>query len=93
MPTKTKKVVTFPKVVAQMTAEELELLQQDEEQGQALIGRVPFPELIEKTQDLKREFWHRLYRDHKLDPQCAYHIDQDSGEILQMGPNHVPDAI
>jgi hypothetical protein len=94
MPTKTKvkELVVYPLKVGTLTDAERALEDKDANAFASLVGRVPFDELEKDVQDMKRTFWHTIYKDHKLDPQCAYHIDDETGDILQMGPN-IPNAI
>lgn len=94
-----KTAVKYPRVVATMTKEEtkkLAALTQDDEAVMAAMfggGDVPFEELAEKHQDMKRDFWHGLYKAHKLDPQRDYNINPENGEITQLSGQKDLDTI
>lgn len=90
MPTKT--AVKYPRVVAKLTPEEIALFKQDEEQAEALVGITEFEELEPALQQMKHDFWHKLYQDHKLDPQRFYTIDIEEKVIRQMSAGVNEDA-
>lgn len=94
MPKTAVKTKQFPCVVGTLTAADRAVLAKDEGQGEALMGQgVPFDELEQEMRELKRDFWHQLYKAHNLDPQHCYTIDLKSGKITQMSGEIDPDTI
>jgi hypothetical protein len=89
----------FPCVVATLTPAErtaLAALRQDNEKVmQAMIGGgdVAFEQLEAKRQDMKRDFWHGLYKTHNLDPQRDYSLNPETGKITQESGDLDPDTI
>ena len=78
-----KTAVKYPCVVGTLSKTEKVAFEalKDEEEGEGPIGM--FTGLSPEGQEMRHDFWHALYKAHKLNPQRDYTIDPESFEIIQ----------
>lgn len=95
--TQTKEAQKFPCIVGKLTAEEVKAAQAMNEAEKKAIAEgglsVLFGDMPEEVQELKHDFWPKLYRAHKLDPQRDYEINLEERTITQMSGAVDPDTI